>query len=589
MRFLFRYLRRHRGVLALALSLATINQVFSLIDPQLFRLLVDRYASHAADFTRNEFLRGVLLILGASVGVAFISRVAKNFQDYFVNFIVQRVGTAMYADSVRHAFGLPYSLFEDQRSGELLAKLQKARTDTQTFIKSAIGVLYFSLVGIVFIIVYALTVHWLVGLLYLAAIPTLGTFTFLISRGIKRAQERVVKETANLAGSTTETLRNVELVKSLGLERQEVNRLNTVNDRILSLELQKIVLIRKLAFLQGTIINGIRSSLILLLVWLIFTRAITLGEMFSLWIYSFFVFSPLAELGDVAASYQDARASLGKVEEVLREPPEPLPAHPTTIGRLDHLAFEGVHFHHASAERAAIDGVSLTIRAGQTVAFVGPSGAGKSTLVKLLVGLYRPTRGRLTVNGVDMLTVDPRLFRLRIGLVAQDTQLFAGTIRENLLFVKPQAPDDECLAALRAAAAQSILDRSVQGLDTRIGEGGLKLSGGERQRLAIARALLRQPDLIIFDEATSSLDSITERAITETIRGIEQTRPELTTIIVAHRLSTIAHADRIFVLERGRLVEDGSHYDLLAHGGLYAALWREQSAAGSRSANAPLT
>lgn len=588
MRFLFRYVRRHRGVLILALALATINQVFSLLEPQVFRILVDRYASHTADFTRTAFLHGVLWLLGALIGTALISRIAKNFQDYFVNYIVQRVGTRLYADSVRHAFGLPYGVFEDQRSGELLAKLQKARTDTQAFIKSSISVLFFSFVGIAFVLAYAFVVHWAIGLTYVLAIPLVGTVTFLISRGIKRAQERVVKESAALAGSTTETLRNVELVKSLGLEGQEVDRLNDVNDRILQLELRKIVLVRKLAFLQGTILNALRSGLMLLLVWLIFTGAITLGEMFSLWVYSFFVFAPLAEFGDVAATYQEARASLGRLQEVLREPPEPLPAHPVTLGPLSRIAFENVRFQHGSAERAAIDTVSLSIRAGETVAFVGPSGAGKSTLVKLLVGLYRPTTGTLTVNGVDALTLDPREFRRRIGLVAQETQLFAGTIRENLLFVKPTATDDECLAALRAAAADPLLQRGTRGLDTRIGEGGLKLSGGERQRLAIARALLRQPDLIIFDEATSSLDSITERAITDTIRGIERQRPDLTTVVIAHRLSTVAHADRIFVLERGRLVEDGSHHDLLARGGLYAALWREQSAAGSRSAPAPL-
>lgn len=581
MRFLWTFLRRRRGVLILALSLATINQVFSLLDPQIFRLLVDRYASHPEQYTADAFLRGAGFLLLASVGVAFVSRVAKNFQDYCLNLITQRLGTELYASSIAHSFALPYAAFEDQRSGELLAKLQKARTDAEALVKSLVNVVFFSLIGILFVLAYAFTVHWLIGSLYLLAIPILGGVTFLISRNIKAAQERVIRESAALAGSTTETLRNVELVKSLGLEEQEIRRLNTVNDRILDLELKKIILIRRLSFVQGTTINAVRSALILLMVWLVFVRALTLGELFSLFVYSFFIFTPLAELGTVASEYQQALASLGRLQEILAQPPEPKPATAVAIGQLRAVTFSDVHFTHRDAEQPAVRGVSFTIQAGETIAFVGPSGSGKTTIVKLLCALYRPSQGTITINGVDSRQIDLEALRLRIGLVAQETQLFAGTIRENLLFVRPTATDADCLAALRAAAAQSILDRSVRGLDTRIGEGGLKLSGGERQRLAIARALLRAPDLIIFDEATSSLDSITEKAITETIQSIERERPELTTIIVAHRLSTVAHADRIIVLERGRIVEQGTHDALLVRAGLYAALWREQSAASS--------
>ena len=215
------------------------------------------------------------------------------------------------------------------------------------------------------------------------------------------------------------------------------------------------------------------------------------------------------------------------------------------------------------------------------MAFVGPSGSGKTTLVKLLAGLYRPSSGTLWFNDVDSQQLDYRQFRQRIGLVSQETQLFAGSIRENLLFVRPTATDAECLASLDAAAAGSILNRTTQGLATRIGEGGLKLSGGERQRLAIARALLRDPDLIIYDEPTSSLDSGPEQAITETIKDITAKKPNLMTVLVAHRLSTIAHADVIYVLERGKIVEHGSHTDLVKAGGLYAALWRQQGASSS--------
>lgn len=576
MKLLWSYLKRYKKLLAGALVLAAVNQVFSLLDPQIFRIIIDNYASRFHEYTHSGFFRGVLVLLLASVGVALISRIAKNFQDYFVNVIVQRLGTKLYADSVQHSFSLPYMVFEDQRSGELLRKMQKARDDAQTLITSLINIVFFSLIGIVFVLVYATFVHWSIGLLYFLMIPILGGISYFSSRRIKAAQKKIVTESAALAGSTTETIRNVELVKSLGLESQEIGRLNSVNDQILALELKKVVLIRKVSFIQGTAVNAIRSALLLLMLWLIVQGDITLGQFFSIFIYSFFIFSPLGDLVTVATSYQEARASLEKLSEVFDAPSEPRPAAPKSLGRLRTIRFDRVGFQYQSSHIHAVENISLEARAGETVAFVGPSGAGKSTLVKLLGGLYRPTDGRILFNDVDSGDVDFPDFRRRIGLVAQETQLFAGTIRENLLFVNPKATDEECMVVLRAASAESILSRAEGGLDTRIGEGGIKLSGGERQRLAIARALLRRPELLIFDEATSSLDSITEKAITETILQVERQQSDLMRIIIAHRLSTVAHADRIYVLEHGRLVEQGTHDALLKKGGLYAAMWREQ-------------
>ncbi len=579
MKLLWQYLRRYKKLLAGALGLAAVNQVFSLIDPQVFRLIVDRYATRAGEIPPYDFIRGVALLLLAAVGVAFVSRVAKNFQDYYVNVVTQRTGAAMYGRAVEHSFSLPYTVFEDQRSGELLQKLQKARTDSQAFIISAVNTLFLSAIGVLFVLTYAFLVDWRIGTAYLAIIPVLGSITYLISRRIKAAQSSIVKQTAELAGSTTETLRNVELVKSLGLERQETERLNLVNDRILSLELTKVRMIRKLMFLQGTMVNALRSALLLLMLWLIAEDDISLGQFFSLLIYSFFIFNPLAELGTVASQYQEASASLEQLNSVLKLAPEAKPRHPVKIDKVERIAFRGVNFTYGSNSGPhAVHGVTLELTPGKTAAFVGPSGAGKSTLVKLLVGLYHPSQGTMLVNDTDLREMDTEAYRRHLGYVAQETQLFAGTIRENLLFVRPEATDADCLSALKAAAALPIIERGDKGLDTKIGEGGIKISGGERQRLAIARALLREPDFIIFDEATSSLDSLTEAGITQTIRGIAKTRSNLISVSIAHRLSTVMHADTIYVLEKGSVVEHGPHAELLAKGGLYAALWRQQQA-----------
>jgi len=577
MALIWNYVKDYKKVLFLALFLAAINQFFSLLDPQIFRLIVDNYATKAGELSRETFMQGVILLLLGIVGVALVSRIAKNFQDYFVNVATQRAGAQMYARSVQHSFSLPYAVFEDQRSGELLQKLQKARTDLQAVIASFVNVVFLSGVGILFVLIYAFTVHWSIALMYAFAIPAIAISIFVLSRKIKAAQKAIIAETADLAGSTTETLRNVELVKSLGLEAQEVGRLNSLNEKILQLELKKIRLIRTLSFIQGTLVNAVRSVLLLLMLWLIFQKAISLGEFFSLLFYSFFIFFPLGELGTVSTQYQEAKASLEQLQGVLKIKPEEKPVTAAKIDAIKSIEFDRVGFQYASGSIPAVRDVSLSIRSGEQVAFVGPSGSGKTTILKLIAGLYRSTSGKLTVNGVGPGKLDYEDLRRRIGLVSQETQLFAGTIRENLLFVNPRATDAECVRAMEQAAAAGILERGGQGLDTKIGEGGIKVSGGERQRLAIARALLRDPEIIMFDEATSSLDSLTEKEITRTIREIVAKRPQVITILVAHRLSTVSHVKRIYVMENGAIIETGSHEQLLKQGGLYAALWREQS------------
>ncbi|HTO22714.1 MAG TPA: ABC transporter ATP-binding protein, partial [Spirochaetia bacterium] len=392
----------------------------------------------------------------------------------------------------------------------------------------------------------------------------------------KKVQGKIFGETNALAGSTTESLRNIELIKSLGLETQEIDRLNGTNRRILDLELAKVKTVRMLMFFQGTAINLFRALFLLQLLVLVYLRLVTLGEFFSLLFYSFAVFSPLGEIGNVITRYAETRASLDNVQRILAQEAAPRNPGGTMIQGIDTLEFAGVTYRHPSAREPALAEVCFTARSGESVAFVGPSGAGKSTLIKLLLGLYRPDSGRILFNGVDSGQVNYDLLRTRVGFVPQSIELFAGTIRDNLVFVRQEATDQECIAALEAAQLRGLLDRSRQGLETRIGEGGLKLSGGERQRLAIARALLRKPDLLIFDEATSSLDTETEREITRTIDEIIRTRPSFVTLLIAHRLSTVAGADRIVVLRKGRVAEQGSHLELIREGGLYATLWSQQ-------------
>jgi ATP-binding cassette, subfamily B, bacterial len=575
MNLLFQYSKKYWKLFAAALLLAATNQIFSLLDPLIFRHVIDSYATKYHQYTLGQFVHGAGLLVLAAVGVAFVSRVAKNFQDYFVNVIVQRLGARMYSDGIQHSLDLPYQVFEDQRSGETLGKLQKVRSDVERFITAAVNVLFISLIGIIFVMIYAFRVHWSIAPAFLLTVPLLGIISSVLSKRIKKMQKTIVAETTALAGSTTESLRNIELVKSLGLAQQEVGRLNGITGKILRLELKKVKYLRSLSFIQGTAVNALRSSILFLMLYLIFRQEITIGQFFSLWIYSFFIFGPLQELGNVINIYRETEVSLQNFQQILDTPRDPKPADPEPVEELMTLQFDQVSFRHQSSSALALDEISFSAARGDTVAFVGPSGAGKSTLVKLLVGLYAPKTGEILYNGIPSNRVDLDLLREKIGFVTQDTQLFSGSIRENLLFVNPRATDEECMQVLHQAAAHSLLSRADRGLDTLIGEGGVKVSGGEKQRLSIARALLRHPQLLVFDEATSSLDSLTEEEISRTIREVA-TNQEAITILIAHRLSTVMHADRIYVLERGRIVELGTHAELLDQKGLYYAMWRQQ-------------
>lgn len=587
MKILLKYLRPFRGLMAFTLFLAAVNICFSLIDPIILGKLVNLAATYqsgeaGAPTNQKEFFGnfdwehpGVIFLLVSSITVAMISRIAKAFQDYFLNTITQRFGASVFTDGLKHAMKLPYQEFEDQRSGETLSILQKVRIDTEKFISAFINILFPVIVGIIVVAVYASAIHPSLPFIYFGGIGILVIITNFLSKKVKRIQKSIVAQTTSLAGATTESLRNIELVKSLGLTEQEIDRLNKNTFKILGLEITKVKRIRTVSFVQGTFVNTLRQVILFMLMWLIFKNEMNAGQLVTMQVFSFFVFGPLQEVGNIILSYREAEASLNNFDILMKKQPEPVALSPKHIGEVDSLVFEDVSFKHSSAAQKAINSIGFKAHSGETVAFVGPSGSGKSTLMKLLVGLYRPQEGRILYNGIDENNISFEDLRSQIGFVTQDTNLFSGSIRENLMFVNPVATDEDLKEALEKASCTNLVARAEKGLDTMIGEGGLKLSGGEKQRLSIARALLRKPNLLIFDEATSALDSLTEEQITNTIKDISASKDQIT-ILIAHRLSTIMHADRIYVLEKGDVVETGTHEDLVNEKGLYYAMWRQQ-------------
>lgn len=571
----WKYLKPYSWWIALVLLLAGIAQILSLYDPIIFGKIIDDYALNPNGHDNDARVNGVVKLLIIAVAIALAARLFMSFKDYVLRMIVQKFGMQIFNDGLRQTLRLPYQEFEDQSSGEILSILQKVRMDTEKFISAFINILFSSAVGIGFLMWYAVTKHWALIPIFLIGVVVLGGLTSILSRSIKTLQRSLIRQNRQMSGTITESLRNIELVKSLGLTYPEIRRLKVHTQEIYDLEMAKVKKMRTLTFIQGSILILLRQSILFILLWLIFRNVLSTGELISMQFISSGIIGPLQDLGSIILSYREAETALSLFNDLMQKKPEYSPEDPVDVGPIGQLHFNNVVFRHKNAAHNAIQNITFKAELGDTIAFVGPSGSGKSTLVKLLVGLYRPVEGDILYDDISIKDLRYNRIRRQLGFVTQDTQLFFGTIRENLLFVKPDATEEELLEAMKKASAMGIIDNAEKGLDTVLGEGGKKLSGGEKQRLSIARALLRKPRLLIFDEATSALDSLTELQITETVKEISEDKQQIT-ILIAHRLSTIMHADTIFVLERGRITEQGTHDELLDKKGLYFAMWRQQ-------------
>jgi ATP-binding cassette, subfamily B, bacterial len=584
MQLLYKYLKGEWRSIVVLLTFTALGSLFSLAEPIPFQWIADQYLtlkngniSFNQQYTDTQFISGVGMILLLTIGLALMARLANSFAGYYQSMTIAKITLKMYTDGIKKSLSLPFQDLEDQRSGKTLSVIEKVKEDTTKLLTQFITTVFGSLVSIVFVIIYSAVIHWSIGVIFIASIIVLAFLSAIITKRIKIIQQKIVKEQTDLAGATTESLRNIEIVKGMGLVEQEKNRLDKAALKILDLTLEKFIKTRGIQFVQGTVVQLSRTIITGLFVWLTFKEVITIGQLITLRTFSFFIFFPLNEIGSITTQYRETSVSLENFSAIINTDQEKTSEDAVDIGAATSVQFKDVGFTHRGSidNKKAVDNINFDVKKGESIAFVGPSGAGKSTLIKLLVGFYLPNEGTITINNKKSGEFDLEKYRRQIGLVSQDTYLFSGSIRENLKFVKPDATDEEMVNAMKLSASHTLLDRAQNGLDTHLGEGGIKISGGEKQRLAIARALLRKPTILLFDEATSALDSLTEEEITHTIRELAG-RKEHISVSIAHRLSTIMHVDRIYVLEKGKIIESGNHTELVAKSGLYAAMWRQQ-------------
>jgi ATP-binding cassette subfamily B protein len=526
--------------------------------------------------TVGQLWLSVGLILGAAaLGVLF-----GWTQGVSLSLFSNRVQHSVRTDSYRRMQGLDMAFFDDKQTGQVMSVLNNDVRNLRTFLNGTVSgaiQLVVTVFGIAAILVY---LNWQLALVTLVAVPLLTVFTLWFMRTIRPLYRALRRSVGGLNTRLENNLGGMEVIKTANTADYEDERVADASwdyylrtwavARLEYLYQPGMDLLAGVAFAATFLVGGY---------WLVagpplfFSGDLLVGEFVTFLFMTQRFVDPLAGTGRIVNAYENARASGERVFGLMDLPVEVTPGGVELDRAAGRVEYQDVGFAYVEG-RPVLEDVSFVAEPGATVAFVGPTGAGKSTAAKLLLRLYDVTEGAVRVDGHDVRELAPESLREQVGYVSQDVFLFDGTVRENVAYGSFEATDAEVEAAARAAEAHGFIAELPEGYDTRIGERGVKLSGGQRQRLSIARAMLRDPAILVLDEATSAVDTETELYIQ---RALERLTADRTTFVIAHRLSTIRDADRILVLENGRVTERGTHEELLSVGGLYATLWRVQS------------
>jgi ABC-type multidrug transport system fused ATPase/permease subunit len=576
LRFLSSYAKGERGKIALIFLFVVLSQSMSLIEPFFFATIIDKFMAHPYDFATPElFFAALTKIVLIWIGVAFAARTFKNLQSYYVQTVADRIGIRVLEHAYSHVLALPMTFHSREKAGEVFRKLSKARDDITSLFSVIFDKIFqnaFSIVVVFGIVFYK---SWQMGLALFGFIPVFFVVTRLFNRKIKRTQTEINKINEQLFGSSFEAVSHIELVKAFSSERQEEAHL--AHDNALShLRLQKkSVAYQTLGFMQGTVVNLARVVLLWYGAVLSFRGLLSFGNVILFNFYSFAVYQPLYDLGDISTKYSEGVAAVDRLKSVLDEPVTIQNApNAQKVEKIDGV----VEFKHVSfgygAERDILKDVSFRVEKGKKLALVGTTGSGKSTVIKLLLRFYEPTSGEILIDGRDIKSYEIESLHKRIGLVLQDNVLFNTTIANNVRYGSFDATDEQVTDAAQRASLQPFLAKLAKGIQTMVGERGLMVSGGEKQRIAIARSIIKRPDILVFDEATSALDSTTEEAIRTSILEVSK---GVTSITVAHRFATVIDSDEIILLVGGVIRERGTHKDLVAKAGEYAKIYNLQT------------
>jgi ATP-binding cassette subfamily B protein len=565
-------LRCHVPVLAEAFFCALLMTVLGVSTSYFIQHLVDNVLARGEGRLLNALGAGMVLVI-------LFRTLFSVLRQYLLAHVGRKVDLVLISGYARHLLGLPLQFFETRRVGEILSRVNDAAKVREAVSGTTLTALVDgTLVAVVLVVLFFHDVPLAVAATMF--VPVLIASAVCHHPASRRCARAAMEDGAQLSAHLVEDVSGVETVKACGAERVRAEEG----------EARLVALVRSLFSMQmlglrmdglGTLVTALAGLAVL---WYggnrVMEGALSIGQLMFFYSLLGYLLEPLQRLALVNVKFQDALVAVDRLFQVLDLEREPLGGAGKVPfdGIRDSLRLQGVSFRYGCRANV-LEEVSLEVPAGGTVAVVGESGSGKSTLLKLLMGFYPPTGGRILIDGVDLRDVDLAGLRSRVGLVSQDPFIFNGTVRDNVALGRPDATLGAVISAARAAGLDEFINALPERYDTVIGERGVNLSGGQRQRLAIARALLRAPELLIFDEATSHLDTATEQAIQKNLRTV---LADKTVVLVAHRLSTIKDADRIYVLHQGRVVEEGTHKELLARQGRYASLWQSQTEEGDR-------